>query len=257
MAQTKKCGHEDIPGNVAWQTRNGKREKNGCKPCATEKRRIWAAKRRRAAGVPERPIRQVVEGIKRCQGCGVDKSLEDFYPRWDRPDGYSRGRAARCKKCEAQATAEWRARNPDDARRINRETGARVRYEALLRYSPAGSTTPTCCCCGTEGVWFLALDHINSDGNDHRSALKSQRVGTNIARALKRDGWPEGVQVLCHNCNWAKFFLGGCPHSSDEGRAAADSLTKVVTRPPLKRRRIQRAGTVASPPAFSSLEKSV
>ena len=29
---------------------------------------------------------------------------------------------------------------------------------------------------------------------------------------LKRNDYPPGFQVLCHNCNWAKHALGRCPH---------------------------------------------
>lgn len=29
---------------------------------------------------------------------------------------------------------------------------------------------------------------------------------------LKTNGYPDGFQTLCHNCNMAKGFYGICPH---------------------------------------------
>jgi hypothetical protein len=31
---------------------------------------------------------------------------------------------------------------------------------------------------------------------------------------LKREGYPPGLQVLCHNCNCAKGKKATCPHST-------------------------------------------
>lgn len=46
---------------------------------------------------------------------------------------------------------------------------------------------------------FLAIDHINNDGAEHRS-----KVGGNIYKWLKMNNCPEGFQVLRYNCNMAK-----------------------------------------------------
>jgi len=43
---------------------------------------------------------------------------------------------------------------------------------------------------------------------------------------LKRNYFPTGFQLLCHNCNLAKGFYGKCPH--DERR---DSLLTLQTPP--------------------------
>ena len=42
---------------------------------------------------------------------------------------------------------------------------------------------------------------------------------------LKRKGFPEGYQTLCHNCNLAKGFYGQCPHEQE--RAAQRLLVLV------------------------------
>lgn len=64
-----------------------------------------------------------------------------------------------------------------------------------------------CNCCNESTLQFLAIDHINNDGYLER---KSRTI--NIFDYLIRNNYPEGFQVLCHNCNLAKEFYGECPH---------------------------------------------
>ena len=55
------------------------------------------------------------------------------------------------------------------------------------------------------------MDHIDIDGG-----YKDRKISHGVAlyRWLKKNNFPEGFQVLCWNCNHAKFFNGGnCPHS--------------------------------------------
>ena len=66
-----------------------------------------------------------------------------------------------------------------------------------------------CNCCGETIVEFLVIDHIDGGGTEHRKNV----VGTGIYRWLRQNGFPEGFQVLCCNCNWGrKFHNGICPH---------------------------------------------
>lgn len=66
-----------------------------------------------------------------------------------------------------------------------------------------------CRCCGETEICFLAIDHINGGGNKHR---KEVGIGFNFYMWLINNNFPEGFQVLCHNCNYAKYSLGICPH---------------------------------------------
>lgn len=75
-----------------------------------------------------------------------------------------------------------------------------------------------CACCGETETVFLTIDHIDESGAAHRKSLAnttSLSVGGN-SRALVRwlidNDFPEGFQVLCFNCNFAKHRLGVCPH---------------------------------------------
>ncbi len=64
-----------------------------------------------------------------------------------------------------------------------------------------------CCSCG-ESTWeFLALDHINNDGQQHRRSL-GINGGVTLYRWLRRNGWPkDNYQLLCTSCNYVKELV--------------------------------------------------
>ena len=83
---------------------------------------------------------------------------------------------------------------------------ARKRRIICLRHY--GGEIPKCACCGESEIKFLCIDHVNNDGAKHRKEIGS--IG--IYGWLKKNNFPNGFQVLCHNCNCAKGFYGKCPH---------------------------------------------
>lgn len=68
-----------------------------------------------------------------------------------------------------------------------------------------------CSCCGEKILDFLAIDHINNDGASHRKKEKLS-TGWHTYYWIIKNNYPEGFQVLCHNCNWAKHLHGVCPY---------------------------------------------
>jgi len=66
-----------------------------------------------------------------------------------------------------------------------------------------------CTCCGDNDYNHLALDHINNDGNKERELFGT---GYNFYRHVIRNNYPDKYQLLCHNCNSAKFMFGKCWH---------------------------------------------
>lgn len=109
-------------------------------------------------------------------------------------------------KDKALATCKaYRARTRDKQIEWRRTSNKRLRMAALNHYS---NNDPKCACCGERTYEFLAIDHINGNGKEHRRHIGS----SNIYNALRKEGYPDGFQVLCHNCNSAKGFYGQCPH---------------------------------------------
>ncbi|KKM83724.1 hypothetical protein LCGC14_1306510 [marine sediment metagenome] len=80
----------------------------------------------------------------------------------------------------------------------------RVRLEVITAYGGK------CTCCGESESTFLAFDHIKGTTGPERA--KERKSGISWYLKLRREGYPEHIQVLCHNCNSAKGFYGVCPH---------------------------------------------
>jgi len=69
-----------------------------------------------------------------------------------------------------------------------------------------------CACCGEAQLEFLTIDHIAGGGNKHRKAIGKN--GAQFRKWLIDNQFPDGYQVLCMNCNWAKGKYGKCPHTN-------------------------------------------
>jgi hypothetical protein len=84
----------------------------------------------------------------------------------------------------------------------------RIRREVIEGYGGR------CVCCANDFLPHLTIDHIAGGGSAERKTPGgSQR---SLYRRLRREGFPEGFQVLCWNCNWTKHLHGRCPCSDVE-----------------------------------------
>ena len=139
----------------------------------------------------------------------MDKTYAQKY-RENNPNAFKNYYAVN-KNCLISKSSDWRKRNRERYNETVRNSKARKRKEVIEKY---GSK---CVCCGESTYEFLALDHKNNDGANHRKEIRNNRV---VSWAIKND-FPDIIQILCHNCNNAKAFYGACPHL---GRAKS-SLT--------------------------------
>ena len=176
-----------------------------------------------------------------CARCGELKHQSEMNKRFR--EGKS-GASHVCKECDNAYAREyrkknaekhkayytkWRARNKDKLRKQaqarrsklsdpelaklrRREADRKNRLMAELKdsvYQAYGGYL--CSCCGEKEPTFLSIDHVNNDGNEQR-----EKIGQSPQRLyawLRRNGYPDGYQVLCMNCNVGKHRNGGvCPH---------------------------------------------
>ncbi len=98
----------------------------------------------------------------------------------------------------------WYLLNKKRSSEIHKISNLKLRIAVLNAYS---NNDPKCACCGEKEIAFLAIDHINGGGNKHVKSIKGK-----FYNWLKKNNYPKGFQVLCHNCNMAKGFYGKCPH---------------------------------------------
>ena len=97
----------------------------------------------------------------------------------------------------------------------------KLRYEVFSHY--CGGVAPFCQCegCRVDYMEFLQLDHLagvvcvcgvaHETGNAHRKAHNLGTGADRLWRWARANGYPAMFQVLCCNCNHAKFNGPACP----------------------------------------------
>lgn len=128
------------------------------------------------------------------------------------------------RKRHAEYAREWRKKNKDKFKSTQKRAYDKVRLEVLTHYS---NGTPKCACCKEQGIYFLTIDHTVGNGAAHRREIgmaqgdanqvkkENQKVsmgGNGFVYWLKKNNYPEGYQILCANCNFAKRANPTCPH---------------------------------------------
>lgn len=177
-----------------------------------------------------------------CRTCGERKPTEAFALR---TDGGKVRRRGQCRQCVNARLARNTAANPEAAQarqaryydgnrdhirernranyEQNREaiTARRREGHRRLREKAIAAYGGRCACCGETTYEFLAIDHVNNDGAQHRRDIGKQG-GAHFYGWLQTNDFPQDgrFQILCHNCNLAKGFYGTCPHQTVIRRAA-------------------------------------
>ncbi len=99
-------------------------------------------------------------------------------------------------------SAAWGRKHPEKRKLYQQRDRAKVKRIVFDHYGA------WCHCCDEKEYMFLCIDHIeNGKGNP------AKRVNQGIwYRWIIQNGFPDYLQVLCHNCNMAKGIFGQCPH---------------------------------------------
>jgi hypothetical protein len=132
------------------------------------------------------------EGQRICRKCHAEKSRR-----------YTKAHPERLRKSRKL----YRKKYGDRLRKTHREKYAEVRLDVLTHYSGSPSK---CSCCGEDNIKFLTIDHINNNGAKDR---KKHRSTWAFFIWIKKNNYPEGLQILCYNCNMGRAYNDGvCPH---------------------------------------------
>jgi hypothetical protein len=158
---------------------------------------------------------------KYCPRCESTLPSDRFGDAKDRGDG----KVAYCKSC----TSAYRKDRDDVSRRSQFLTDTqkyirKAKLEVMTHYCDG---EPHCVCCGESNFEFLSFDHINGGGRKHREEIKSYQM----PYWLKKNGYPEGFRVLCHNCNQSYGMWGYCPHQLANGHASISVVKALLTEP--------------------------
>ena len=154
------------------------------------------------------------KGFSYCNECKEVKPLDQFHVnKAKRGSGISsycyacdklRQHESDAKRDRTQYIKAHYAANKEAINAQSRDWRKALRAETFRRYGGH------CQCCGESTSEFLCIDHINGGGVQHRKAVG--RGGTGFYSWLRKQGYPDGYQVLCHNCNESLGYWGYCPH---------------------------------------------
>ena len=106
-------------------------------------------------------------------------------------------------------TTDFIKKHRETYKEYQRKGNFRLRVRVMEFFSDG---EPRCMCCGEKEIKFLQIDHINGGGSKERRDVK-KKGGSEFYRWLllqKKD--LTRYQVLCMNCNRAKYEFKICPH---------------------------------------------
>src|SRR5882724_723797 len=151
---------------------------------------------------------------KHCPKCKQTKSIDEFHKVKSRKDGL----AHKCKSCISQNNKQpdsvetrrnyikrnkthlkkyyenWNIKNKNKLLETQKRFRINRKIEIINYYGGK------CECCGEKELDFLAIDHKNGGGTKHRN--KIGKGGGSMYYWIKKQNFPVGFRVLCHNCNW-------------------------------------------------------
>lgn len=136
-------------------------------------------------------------------------------------NGKAREAVGRCVRCKNSTPVGYKHCSACLAK--SRDRWQSLRDEVFAAYGGY-----RCNCCGESEPRFLQIDHVNNDGAKHRRQMGGG--GNHLYLWLKRNKYPEGFQVLCANCNYAKRF-GPCPHQVAKEGCCADPIRQESRSP--------------------------
>jgi hypothetical protein len=162
---------------------------------------------------------------KKCSKCGKYKKLDYFSPHKD--NGTRLQLHSWCKKCQSVENLRryyerrknnpeeirmkarlWRAKSKEIISSYSKKYNSNRRLKILKHYSDG---TPKCACCGETEIKFLSIDHIDGGGLKHLREIGGRG---RLPAWIIKNNFPNGFQILCHNCNFAKGHYGKCPHNN-------------------------------------------
>ena len=151
----------------------------------------------RASCHPEKP--SVARGL--CRAC--------YDTQWQK--AFRHANPLICRTCRVQASRPGSVICLRCAQ-LSRNQAQRIRAQVFAAYGGAH-----CACCSEATPEFLSIDHIAG-----RVEPTEKLTGIRLYYWLKRNGYPFGFQVLCHNCNMAKGLYGQCPHENAKGKTRVE-----------------------------------
>jgi len=149
--------------------------------------------------------------MSNCRVCGAVLTSTNWWK------GMQRHNNKMCNSCNSKKTIAYRKNRYKDDTEFRGHECARgkrsrdkLKLETFIHYS--GTNPPQCANLFGEHkepyttIAALTIDHIDDNGAEERERIfhNKHRAGIDFYRWLRKNGYPEGYQVLCFNCQWIK-----------------------------------------------------
>lgn len=159
---------------------------------------------------------------RQCKDCILKRNQGYVEISKQRIREYNREYYSKNKERIDALNKEWKQKNPD-----RRKTTSLYHYYALQHDAVMAYGGYRCNWCGIDEPLVLAIDHVNNDGKEHRKQLGTLG-GQKLYKWLKDNGYPDGFQVLCMNCNHAKYRNKGVIPDTLKGRCNDQRETSYI-----------------------------
>jgi hypothetical protein len=150
---------------------------------------------------------------KKCCSCKEVKDVSSFVKNKTKKDGLS----TECNDCRKLYLSEYYKVHKQtmlaQSKSKGKERHANAKKLCIEYYS---NGTNKCICCGESIYEFLSLNHINGGGNKDRKTFKGART---FCEYLVKNNYPNGLNVMCYNCNLSYGFFGYCPHQKHKAKS--------------------------------------
>lgn len=138
-----------------------------------------------------------------CKQCMSVRSRQYYQNNKEKHAAYGRVYRLKHKQIIKEKSRLKRLANKEQIRERTKQWKRATREKIITHYGGK------CICCGEKEYKFLALDHKNGGGAQHK---KQVGRSASFLNWIVRNNYPDIIQILCHNCNQAKGAWGICPH---------------------------------------------
>lgn len=149
---------------------------------------------------------------RQCKSCILERNKGYVDISKERIRQYHRDYYHKNKAKLDQRSKDWIEANRDRRRTTGLYHYYSLQHEAIMAYGGY-----KCNWCGIDEPLVLAIDHVENNGKEHRKQIGS-KGGVKLYKWLRDNGFPAGFQVLCMNCNHAKYRNKGVLPDSLKGR---------------------------------------
>jgi Fe-S cluster biogenesis protein NfuA len=117
-----------------------------------------------------------------------------------------------CIPCNTKRVNQYYIDNPDkkaEQGTAHKNRRNEIKKDIFIHYGGK------CECCGIDNFSYLSVDHINNDGAKHRRELNLP-AGSAFYGWIVKNNYPDGLRILCFNCNCSLGLNGYCPHQQKQ-----------------------------------------